>query len=336
MVNIKHVAKLAGVSIGTVSNVLTGNRPVSDELRQRVLSAAEELNYQPNLVASSLVTGRTKTIGAVMTDFQLGLEEFLAGMNSGVREDGFSLLISSLGEEEDPGKHIQELIGRKVDGIIWVFPETEQNHRWFATQNISLNIPIVFTFGAPIQNQSSVQVDNFSGGYSATRHLLSVHGCKKIGHISGPRDSFEVKDRKAGWEKALLEEGIEPEIVCECDWYAEGAEKCTLEMLEKHPDIDGLFAANDLCALVAIKTLLKINRKVPDDVKVIGFDNVSYLENISPSLTSVCQDFFGMGYESAKEIQRRIQYPEASGNHILLPTQLIIRQSCGCNLDLKG
>lgn len=332
MATIRNVAKLAGVSTGTVSNVLSGNRPVSAEVRKRVLEAIKELNYQPNLIASSLVTGRSNTIGAVMSDFQLGIEDFLAGMDAGAREDGFSLLISSLGDGEDPARHLQALTGRQVDGVIWVVPETEQTRRWWETTPINQNIPIVFTFSTAHLQQSSIWMDNLSGGYAATRHLIE-HGCTKIGHICGPAESLEAKERKAGWEKALKEEGIEPIMICESGWFAEGAEKSVYQMLKQWPDIEAIFAVNDLCALAAIKALQNNNLRVPEDVKVIGFDDMRILDYINPALTSVRQDYFMMGYEAAKEVRRRIQHPDSKGKTKILPTKLILRQSCGCDHD---
>jgi len=331
MATIRTVAKLAGVSTGTVSNVLSGNRPVSDDVRQRVLQAVEELGYQTNMLASSLVTGRSKTIGAVMSNFQIGLGNLLAGMDMGAREEGFPLLISKLGNGEDPVKHLQLLTSRRVDGVIWVIPETEQSHRWWEKTEIDPNLPIVFVFGSSHLQQSSVCMDNFSGGYAATRHLIE-HGCRKIGHISGPKDSFEARERKAGWEKALRDEGIEPNMICECDWYAEGdVVNCIYQMLEKWADLEALFVVSDNCALAAIKVLQNNNLRVPEDIKVIGFDDIRFLDYANPPLTSIRQDYFMMGQHAAKEVLRRIQHPESKARVEVIPTELIVRRSCGCN-----
>ena len=330
MTTIRTVAKLAGVSTGTVSNVLSGNRPVSNEVRQRVLQAIEELDYQPNMMASGLVTGRSKTISAVMSNYQLGLGNLLAGMDTGAREEGFSLLISRLGNGEEPVKHLQSLKSRGVDGLIWVIPETEQSHRWWETMEIVPNIPIVFAFGSSHLQQSSVCMDNFSGGYAATRHLIE-HGCRKIGHIAGPKDSFEARERKAGWEKALRDEGIEPNMVCEGDWYAEEKVDCIYQMLEQWPDLEALFVVSDNCALAAIKVLQNNNLRVPEDIKVIGFDDIRFLDYANPPLTSVRQDYFRMGQHAAKEVLRRIQHPESKAKVEVIPTELIVRRSCGCD-----
>ena len=332
MANIRNVAKLAGVSTGTVSNVLSGKRPVSDEVRQRVLQAIEELDYQPNMIASSLVTGQTKTIGAVMADYQLGLGTLLAGMDSEAREAGFSLLISRIGDEEDPAKHLHILAGRRVDGVIWVVPETDYSFRWWETTALEIDLPIVFAFSAPHSDHSSVSIDNFSGGYAATRHLLD-HGCRKIAHISGPKDSLEARARQAGWEKALKEEGLVPEMVCGDDWSEVLAEECFTRMLEKWPDIDGVFAVSDNCALAVMKVIRKNGLRIPEDVKIIGFDDIRNLEFVNPPLTTVRQDYFMMGQHAAKEILRRVQEPDSNPKIEIFTPQLIVRRSCGCEYE---
>jgi len=332
MVTIKTVAKKAGVSTGTVSNVLSGNRPVSDAVRQRVLQAIDELDYQPNMVASSLVTGRSKTIGAVMAGYHLKLGSVLAGIDTGAREKGFSLLVSRLGDNEDPIKHLHALSGRRVDGVIWVVPETEDSHRWIESARIDPTIPIVFVFGASRLQHSSIWMDNFAGGYSATRHLIE-HGCRRVGHISGPLEYLEAKERKAGWEKALSEAEIEPTMICEGDWYEESGQSCITYMLEQWPDIEAVFVASDGCALGAINALQKSGRKIPEDVKVIGFDDILYLDYTNPPLTSVRQDYFSMGDCAAKELCRRIEHPDSKAQFQIIPTQLILRRSCGCEYE---
>jgi DNA-binding LacI/PurR family transcriptional regulator len=329
MVTIKTVAKKAGVSIGTVSNTLSGNRPVSDKVRQRVMQAIDELGYQTDMIASSMVTGRSKTIGAVMASFQLGLGSLLAGIDAGAREQGFSLLVSRLGDDEDPIGHLHALSGRRVDGVIWVVPETEDSHRWIESAQIDSNIPIVFAFGSSHLQHSSIWMDNLAGGYAATRHLIE-HGCRKIGHISGPLEYLEAKERKAGWEKALSEADIEPTMLCEGDWYAEGGKNCISYMLEQWPDIEAVFVSSDNGALGAISALQKSGRRIPEDVKVIGFDDVRFLDYTNPPLTSIRQDYFRMGDYATKELCRRIEHPESEAQVTIIPTQLIIRQSCGC------
>lgn len=329
MVTIKEVSQLAGVSIGTVSNVLTGKRPVSDPVRMRVLNAVEELGYQTNIVASSLVTGHSKTVVVIMNDFQRVSEEFLIGLDLGIRQNGFSLLVSRMSNEENPLNHLRSLAQRQIEGVIWTIPELFDDFDLWTNKRDQSILPMVFTFGGLAQNQSFVGVDNIFAGFNATNHLVK-HGCRHIGHISGPASSIEARDRKAGWEKALREANYEPAIACECDWDGKEAGLCISEMLEKCPDLDGLFAVNDLCALTAILALQNVNRSVPKDVRVIGFDDMRLLSYIQPSLTSVRQDFYAIGLMAAKEVLRRIEDPTGIPQNIMISTELIGRQSCGC------
>jgi LacI family transcriptional regulator len=332
MVDIKSVAKKAKVSTGTVSNVLSGNRPVSDEVRKRVLRAIEVLGYQPNMIASSLVTGRSKTIAAVMAGYQLGLGNLLEGIYTAAQKRGYSLFVSRLGDSEDPLKHLLALSGRRVDGVIWVVPETEDSYHWVESSQIDPNISIVFTFGLPHFQHSSIWMDNFSGGYTATQHLIE-HGCRKIGHISGPLSYLEAKERKDGWEKALRDANIEPRMTCESDWYSVSGYNCMSTMLEQWPDIEAVFAASDFSALGAVKALQKSGRRIPEDVKVIGFDDIQELDYTNPPLTSIRQDYFSMGELATEELCRRIEDPNSETRKVIIPTQLITRSSCGCKYE---
>jgi DNA-binding LacI/PurR family transcriptional regulator len=175
-------------------------------------------------------------------------------------------------------------------------------------------------------------MDNSAGGYTATRHLIE-HGCRKIGHISGPLESLEAQERKSGWEKALSEADIEPTMFCEGDWYAEDGKSCMSYMLEQWPDIEAVFVSNDNCALGAISTLQKSGHRIPEDVKVIGFDDVRFLDYTNPPLTSIRQDYYSMGDCAAKELCRRIEHPESEAQVRIIPTQLVLRRSCGCEYE---
>lgn len=329
MVTIREVSILAGVSSGTVSNVLTGKRPVSDTLRKQVMDAIDELGYQPNLVASSLVTGRSKTIVVMMNDFQRVSEEFLIGVDHGARENGYSLLISRMEINKNPINHLKALMNRQIDGVIWTMPELDDDLNLWKTHRDFAKLPLVNTFGGLVVNQSYVGVDNFLAGYSATLHLID-HGCKNIGHLSGPKSSLEARNRKLGWQKAINEKDYNPKIECECDWEGKKVEQCIFQMLEKWPELDGLFAVNDLCALSSVMALHKMNRVIPEQVKVIGFDDIRYLNYIQPSLSSVRQDFYQIGLVAANELIRRIQHPDSIPQNRLIPTELISRHSCGC------
>lgn len=332
MVTIKNVAKHARVSIGTVSNVLSGKRPVSDEVRQRVLHAIDELGYQPDMVAQSLVTGRSGIIGMVIPSYKIvGL---LTAIDAETAKFGYSLLVSKLGQNENPINKLQSLISRRVDGVIWLIPETDTSHQWISDIQMAPRFPVVLALCSPKRDYSTVWIDNFSGGYQAAQHLIQ-HGCRNIAHITGPKDHRESKERLAGWAAALSEAGIEPFRVMEGGWYVRYGWHAMQNILEKWPDIDGVFVAADEPALGAISVLQQSGRKIPDDVKVIGFDDLMDLDYYNPPLTTIHQDFETLGASLVKELSRRIQDPSVQPEALVLPTHLVTRQSCGCDRDVE-
>jgi len=330
MVNIRCVAKKAGVSTGTVSNVLSGNRPVSDKVRSRVLQAIDELGYHPNMIAHSLITGKSKTIAVVLPGFQLDIDGVLIGIDSALQEKGYSLLVSRLSAGESPAKHLRSLFSRGIDGVIWSVPETESSRDWVEITKLDPDISIVLAFHSPLPGYSSIRMDNFSGGYVATKHLLE-HGCRRIGHISGPLRQVEAKERMAGFERALEEAGLEPVRVYEGDWQISGGVSGMANMLEQWPDIEAVFASNDRTAFGVMNTLRRSGRRIPEDVKLIGFDDNLSLDYTNPPLTTIRQEYASMGTRAVKELFSRIEDPNRQPGAQTLPTQLILRQSCGCN-----
>ena len=335
-VGIRTVAEKAKVSIGTVSNVLSGNRPVSEDVRNRVLQAIDDLGYRTNMIGHSLVTKRTKTIGVVLPGFQLDIDGVLIGIDSVLRKKGYSLLVSQLNPGETPMKHLLTLFSRRVDGVIWGIPETIRDLGWNKVAGLDPTIPIVLNFYSPKPGFSSVQMDNFFGGYIATKHLLD-HGCRKIAHISGLLSgSIESRDRKAGWEKALREAGLEPIIMCEGDWQVESGRRCMASLLNQYPDIDAVFASNDWTAYGVMDAVRAAGKSIPEDVKLIGFDDNIFLDYANPPLTSVHQDYVSMGICATNELFSWIENPDRQPQAQTIPTWLAIRQSCGCTPDKKS
>ncbi len=332
MTTIRMVAKLAGVSTGTVSNVLSRNRPVSEEVRRRVLQAIEELGYQPNLIAHSLVTGRSMTIGAVVPEFSI--RELITGIDDETKKIGYSLLVSSLKPGENPLQLLYKLSAWQVDGIIWAIPETDDSHKWIDETKLRLKVPIVLALCTPRPLFSSVWIDNFSGGYEATRHLIE-HGSRKNAHITGPMNHQESKDRKSGWEKALSDAGIEPKMVVEGGWSIKDGWLGMQKLIDHWPDIEAVFVASDDPAIGAMNYLQRSGRRVPDDVKVIGYDDVMELDYYNPPLTSIHQDYSSLWTCVVQELCRRIQDPNAEPKAQTLSTHLVVRNSCGCHYPEK-
>ncbi|HEX9018201.1 MAG TPA: substrate-binding domain-containing protein, partial [Anaerolineaceae bacterium] len=240
--------------------------------------------------------------------------------------------VSKLNPDENPIKQLRSMLGRRVDGIIWCIPETDHSHDWINEIQSDPGIPIVLAFCTEKPHYSSVWVDNYSGGYQATHHLIQ-HGCQKIAHITGPISHRESKDRKAGWETALKEAGLEASRVVEGGWDIQDGWHSMERLIEEWPDFDAVFVAADQPALGAINFLKRRGKRVPEDIKVIGFDDVYELDYFDPPLTSIHQDYEKFGANLVEELSRRIQDPSTAPVAQVLPTYLVARRSCGCDHD---
>src|SRR5512138_2731842 len=217
---IKEVAKIAGVSTQTVSRVINERPDVAPETRERILLTISELGYQPSALARSLIQQRSYTLGVVTAGLKhIGPARTLNGITSAAEEAGYSLLLKELPryDAEDVVHIFQALLSRHVDGIIWAVPEIGENRNWVDQQSLDLQIPIVYLAMEPKQNISTVSIDNYLGGRMAMSHLLE-QGYRHIGHIAGPLDWWEARQRMASWKDALHESSLETRK----DYWVEG------------------------------------------------------------------------------------------------------------------
>src|SRR5512146_161337 len=210
---IKEVAKVAGVSTQTVSRVINERPDVAPETRERVQRVIERMRYRPSALARSLIQQRSYTLGVVTAGLKhIGPSRTLNGITSAAEEAGYSLLLKELSryDAEDVVPIFQALFSRHVDGIIWAVPEVGENRNWVDRQSLDLKIPIVYLAMEPKQTISTVSIDNYLGGRMAMSHLLE-QGYRRIGHISGPMDWWEARERVASWRDALSDAGLEIE-----------------------------------------------------------------------------------------------------------------------------
>jgi len=334
MPNIKDVARLANVSIGTVSNALTGNRAVSDDARQRILHAIDELGYQPDLVARSLVNRRSNTLAVVTAGLEYyGTSRTLVGIEERARELGYSLMLHVLHnpEQMEALSVLSDYSSRRVDGIIWAVPEIGENCAWI--QEYKALIPTIFLFMQTRLNVSVVTVNHYAGALEATQHLID-QGRKKIAIIYGPSNWWVVKERINGWRDALTAAGQTPDqsLMVEGDWSAVSGERGLYELLKRSPDIDGILACNDQMALGVLRATHKLKCPVPQRLAVVGFDNIPESGFFSPSLTTVHQrhkDLGRIAIEKLVEIIDADLQQTQKMDHVfvnLIP-ELIIRES---------
>ena len=333
---IKEVAAAAGVSTQTVSRVINERPDVAPETRRRVQGVIEELGYQPSALARSLIRQRSYTLGVVTAGLKhIGPSRTLNGITSMAEEAGYALLLKEL-----PHYHtnniapvFQELLSRHVDGIIWAAPEIGDNHKWVDNLSLTLEIPIVFLTMEPRENLTVVSVDNYQGGRLAMAHLLE-QGYQHIGHISGPLDWWESRQRMAAWKDALVECGVTVKDGhwVEGNWSSASGSDAVEKLLDQYPEIDAVFVANDQMALSTLQTINRRSVKIPEEIGIIGFDNIPESAYFYPSLTTVQQDQYEIARLAMQKvihiIERGWQGEELEApQSIMLSPALIVRES---------
>ena len=333
---IKQVAKVAGVSTQTVSRVINERPDVAPETRERILVTISELGYQPSALARSLIQQRSYTLGVVTAGLKhIGPSRTLNGITSAAEEAGYSLLLKELPrfDTEDVVPIFQALLSRHVDGIIWAVPEIGENRNWVDKQSLDLKIPIVYLAMEPKQNISTVSIDNYLGGRIAMAHLLE-QGYQRIGHISGPMDWWEARQRVAAWKDALNEANFEArdEYCVEGNWSPASGGLAIEKLFEQYPDMDAVFVANDQMALAVIQAACQKGMRIPEDFGLVGFDNIPESAFFYPPLTTIQQDQHVVGKVAVEETINVIESgweglapPEPKS--IKLAPMLVVRQS---------
>lgn len=332
MITVKHVAQRAGVSPGTVSNALTGKRPVSSKTRTRIFQAIEELGYKPNLLARSLVNRRSHTVAVVTSEVEhFGPSRILSGIDEQAEELGYSLLLTLMRDpaEADVEETITNLVARGVDGIIWAVHQVGNNRRWFTAERRKELPPIAFVTMEPKPGFAIVNTDNRAGAKMAVQHLIDA-GRRVIGHITGPLDWWEAKERLCGWRDTLAEAGLEhsDELLEKGNWSAEGGEAGLRQLMERRPDMDGIFLGNDQMAIGALQAAHRLGYAIPSALALVGFDNIPESRYFWPPLTTVHQGLFEIGRVALQIIHDAIEGGGGSGEqHITIQPELIVRES---------
>jgi LacI family transcriptional regulator len=334
-ITINEVAKIAGVSIQTVSRVINDKGEVSPETRRNIQDIINQYGYRPSAIARSLSQQRSYSIGVVTAGLKyIGPSNILNGITDEADEHGYTLILKTLPRfnTEDVQPIFEALIAQHVDGIIWAVPEVGDNQKWIKEET-NLSVPFMFLTAPPRPDVSSIDYDNYLGGKIATEHLLQ-QGYRKIGHISGPLDWLSARQRKSGWQDSLCEAGISPNnMPCvEGNWSSASGAPALSRLLAESPDIDAIFVANDQMAISVLQYACKNGIRVPQELAVVGFDGLAESEFFWPPLTTVYQDLYAHGSTAVKEIITIIesQYDgdeEVTANHILLQPELIIRES---------
>lgn len=335
-ITIKEVAQAAGVSTQTVSRVLNDRPDVSEETREKIRTLITEMDYSPNVLARSLIQGRSHTLGVVGYGLSYyGPSRVLTGVERRANELGYSLLLSLLRDPDtNDGEDIfHSLLARQVDGIIWAVPEIGGNREWVTQQLQRLSVPVVFINMHPVNGFAIAAMDNREGGRLATEHLLA-QGYRKIGIITGPDSWWEARQREQGWREALQAAGLKDlSSLKACgDWYPSSGESGLEELLSRHPDLEAVFACNDPMAAGALRAARRLGRDVPRTLGVVGFDDTPEAGYYSPSLTTIRQPLAELGSQAVELLydflQAHLEGHEMETTQVVwMHPQLMVRES---------
>ena len=333
---IKEVAAAAGVSTQTVSRVINQRPDVSPETRKRVQNVIEQLGYRPSALARSLIQQRSYTLGVVTAGLRfIGPSRTLSGITSAAEEKGYSLLLKELPQFDttDVTPIFQALHDRHVDGIIWAVPEVDDNRNWINDSSLETRIPMVYLAMEPRDDILVVSIDNYLGARIAVNHLLE-EGYRHIGHVAGPMDWWEAQERMRGWSDSLSNVKIKSEANqwSEGNWSSASGVEAIEKLFSQYPEMDAVFVGNDQMALGVIQVATQKGLRIPDELGIVGFDNIPESAYFSPPLTTIQQDQYKIGKVAVEEIIQIIESSlegleaERSNSFILSPT-LIVRQS---------
>jgi DNA-binding LacI/PurR family transcriptional regulator len=336
---LEEVAVAAGVSRATVSRVINAVPTVDARIRRAVERAIAETGYVPNLAARSLVTRRTDSVALVISeppDHKPEAAPFLnrlftdpyigrvtAGAQEVLRPDGIHLVIIPA---DPPAHHLVTRYLRQghVDGVLLISSHEADP---LPKQLVDLNIPAVLSArpGRPVP-LSFVDVDQQGGARLAVECLVR-RGCRRIATISGPQDMPAGQARLAGFRAALSAQGLREAAAIEGDFTRDSGETVARELLERHPDVDGIFVANDLMAEGAVRVLQELGRRVPDDVAVVGFDDSSAALASRPQLTTIHQPVEEMAAEMARLLLAQLRDPRRIARSVIFHPTLVVRQT---------
>ena len=325
---IYDVARLAGVSTATVSRALNGTGQIAPGTRATIQAAVEQLGYRPNTIARSLVTKSTQTIALLLPDIT---NPFYAALVSGIQQSALShghtmLLCTTESDAEREEHYLRVLRAKQVDGALvdgLVLPSDR------IARFVEDGFPIV-CLDRDIDSSSIplVQVDNRLGGRLATEHLVGL-GHSRIGHVTGARELGISEERLAGYRDALAAAGIEADsqLVEEGRFTEEGGHEAARTLLERNPDLTAIFAANDLSALGVLNAIAETGRRVPEDISVVGFDDLRLAAFTSPPLTTVHQPAVEIAKLATEILIGLTQGKRVEQMRHLLEPELVVRSS---------
>lgn len=324
---LRDVAERAGVSYQTVSRVINNHPYVAAETRERILQAISELDYKPNLTARSLVARRSHTLAVITFGLNFyGPAQMVIHIERAARAAGYDLIFTSVAEplHDSIPAALDALERRAVDGLILITPVPAMLQA--EVEAFNGDLPIVLMDAPSDGGIASVSVDQRYGGKLAIQHLLDL-GHTAIAEISGPLHWFGAQARHEAFLQTTAEAGLEARMTIEGDWSAISGYEAARALLASGVTFTGLVAGNDPMALGAIRALHEFGLRVPEDVSVIGFDDVPEAAFFEPPLTTIRQDFGRLGRDGIACLVERLENPHAPAEERLILPELMVRES---------
>ena len=323
---IKDVARIAGVSVASVSRALNGHESVTEPTRARILKAAGELRYVPHAGARSLITRRTDTVGVVLPDLHGEFfSELIRGMDVAARASGRHLLISSShGSASEAALALRTLQGR-VDGLLVMSPHAD-------TRMLAANLPstlptVLMNTRVTGGDYAALSVDNYGGATAMMRHLVGK-GYRRIAFISGPAQNFDADERLRGYRDALARAHGAAETILPGDFSEASGYRAGLDICARRERPDAIFAANDMMALGCLFALTEHGLRVPDDIALAGFDDIPIARFVTPPLTTVRVRIADLGRLAFERLVGFIESDAVAPTAEQLDCELVVRQSC--------
>ena len=326
MATIKDVAAGAGISYTTVSHVVNGTRPVSDPVRSKVEAAIAELGYVPSGVARSLRVRATGTLGLLVPNASNPyFAELARGIEDHAERNGYSVILCNSDDDTDKQlRYLRVLLERRIDGLIVA---TVASDAAFAEALANLRVPLVLV-DRSLDGVSADQlrVDHEQGAYLATRHLLEL-GHRRIACIGGPASTQVAQLRAAGYRRALDEAGIEARAVVDCPFTSPAGHAAAQALLAGEQRPTAIFAGNDMIALGVLRAAAERQLQVPQQLSVVGFDDIEVSRYLHPALTTVGQCIGALGEQVAARLLERIRTPGLAVAQRLIEPILVLRES---------
>ncbi|HCH3497066.1 TPA: substrate-binding domain-containing protein [Vibrio parahaemolyticus] len=330
MATMKDIAKLAGVSTSTVSHVINKTRFVSEEISERVNNAAKELNYYaPSALARSLKVNRTKTIGMlVTTSTNPFFGEVVKGVERSCYHKGYSLILCNTeGDNERMRQSINTLLQKRVDGLILMCSSLEGERIDVFERYPDIPV-VVMDWGPMLFTSDKIQDNSLRGGYLAAKYLIDC-GHTEIGCITGPLIKHQAQMRYEGYKRAMNEAALEfnANWIIESDFECEGGYQAFKKMAERGTLPSSIFVSNDMMAMGVINAANELGIKVPDDLSIIGYDDIHIAKFMSPSLTTIHQPKYRLGQAAVETLVRRLDDKSNEAQVVQLEPTLVVRNS---------